>query len=96
MKDNIAMCKLDSFVAMLWGYSPSTLTINGVSKLIIDVFTLFIVGFLFVNYPHELSQDYTIRWAGAVALLLLMMYGFFPQMTRVMRGKYYEHDMVDE
>jgi len=86
---------LDTLIEKLWGYPPSKLTSEGSSKLIEDAMTMFISGFLFMNYPHELSSDLTIRWAGAVALLLLMLYAFLPQMMRIMFGKYYNH-YVDE
>jgi hypothetical protein len=86
---------LDSLIEKLWGFPPSKLTSEGSSKLIEDAMALGISGFLFMNYPHELSSDLTIRWAGAVALLLLMLYAFFPQMMRLMMGRYYNH-YVDE
>jgi hypothetical protein len=82
---------LDTLVEKLWGFSPSKLTPEGLSKLINDVMAMGISGFLLMNYPLELSPDLTIRWAGAVVLLLLMLYAFFPQMVRVMMGNYYNH-----
>jgi hypothetical protein len=41
-----------------------------------------------------LSTDLTIKWAGAVALLLLMLYGFFPAMLRLLYGRY-EHTVIE-
>ena len=86
--------RLDTLVSRVYGYPPSKLTLDGLSKLVIDFFQLFLTGVLFIVYPKQLSEDPTIVWAGAVALLLLMIYGFFPPMFRLLHGNY-EH-YVDE
>jgi hypothetical protein len=90
------MISLDSIVEKIYGYKPSTLTPDGLSGLAVDVMQLSVCGFLFINYPKILSDDATIRWAGAVALLLLMIYGFFPPMVRVLYGRYYAHYVESE
>lgn len=80
---------LDTLVSKLWGFKPSTLTPEGLSNLLTDFVSLAIAGFLFIAHPHEFSTDSTIRWMGAVALLVLMLYGFFPQMFRIIYGRHY-------
>lgn len=90
------MISLDTLIEKLWGFPPSKLTVDGSSKVIEDAMALAISGLLFINYPNELSTDLTIRWAGAVALLLLMLYAFFPQMMRLIMGRYYSHYIEEE
>jgi hypothetical protein len=89
------MISLDSLVEKIWGYKPSTLNSHGVSTLLTDCMQVLICGFLLVAYPKELSTDLTIKWVGAVALLLLMLYGFFPAMMRLMYGTWYEHTTIE-
>jgi hypothetical protein len=86
---------LDTLISKLWGFKPSTLTPEGLSKFLTDLASLTISGFLFIEYPHEISNDFTIRWMGAVALLLLMLYGFFPQMYRIIYGRHYGRYVED-
>ena len=89
------MISLDSLIEKLYGYKPSAITSSGLSVLLKDFMQIIVCGFLFMAYPKELSTDLTIIWAGAVALLLLMLYGFFPAMIRLMYGKWYEHTVIE-
>lgn len=89
------MISLDSLISKLYGYKPSTITSSGLSMLLQDFMQVLVCGFLFMAYPKELSTDLTIKWAGAVALLLLMLYGSFPAMMRLMDGKWYEHTIIE-
>ena len=79
----------------VWGFNPSKLTPSGVSRLFTDILTM-VICLMFIGYfPPAPTQEYMLQWLGAAGLLLIMIYGFLPSMTRVFFGNY-EHYIDEE
>jgi hypothetical protein len=91
---------LDTITTKLWGWPLSQITSSGISNLMIDIATLGISVFIFLNYPEDTVTTYQplFVWFGAVAVLLIAIYAILPSMVRILFGRYsyFIHDKDPE
>jgi len=76
-----------SFIEQVWGFSLYSITMEGVSMIIIDVVTCIISTFLLFGAPIIFSTYYE-RWTTCVLVLILAMFVLWPALMRLLYGKY--------
>jgi uncharacterized membrane protein YwaF len=80
----------------VWGFKLADLTYTGIADIMIDITKIIICLIIFWDYNYAFSETGTpntpntspLVWIGAVLLLAVMIYVFFPALTRLLYGRY--------